>query len=183
LRLFREAFAPDVHSGPPRGKLNDAVSFLWRSELAGHPRDATAWRTLHAFANGAFLQAGAAFSDMHIALALAVASDGAALAARARQIDGLQRQGRYPSGPLVPAVASAFAAFERQDFAAAIDALEPVAGELERIGGSRAQLDLVEFTMAKAYLGAGRGDDARRLLRARRPGSSGIPIAGLAAVD
>ena len=28
--LFRDAFAPDVHSGPPRGKLNDAVSFLWR---------------------------------------------------------------------------------------------------------------------------------------------------------
>src|SRR5580700_9643275 len=39
-RLFREAFAPDVHSGPPRGKVNDAVSFLWRWELAGHPRDA-----------------------------------------------------------------------------------------------------------------------------------------------
>ena len=36
-RLFRDAFAPDVHSGPPRGKLNDAVSFLWRWELAGHP--------------------------------------------------------------------------------------------------------------------------------------------------
>jgi Flp pilus assembly protein TadD len=30
LRLFREAFAPDVHSGPPRGKLNDGVAFLWR---------------------------------------------------------------------------------------------------------------------------------------------------------
>jgi hypothetical protein len=39
LQLFREAFAPDVHSGPPRGKLNDAVAFLWRWELAGHPRD------------------------------------------------------------------------------------------------------------------------------------------------
>jgi 2-phosphosulpholactate phosphatase len=27
LRLFREAFSPDVHSGLPRGKVNDAVSF------------------------------------------------------------------------------------------------------------------------------------------------------------
>ncbi len=35
--LFREAFAPDVHSGPPHGKVNDPVSFLWRWELAGHP--------------------------------------------------------------------------------------------------------------------------------------------------
>src|ERR1700747_2822600 len=31
------------------------------------------------------------------------------------------------------------------------DALEPIAGELERIGGSRAQLDLVEFTLLNAY--------------------------------
>jgi hypothetical protein len=52
------------------------------------------------------------------------------------------QRGRYPSGPCVPAVSRAFAAFERRDLAAAIDALEPITGELERIGGSRAQLDL-----------------------------------------
>ena len=74
----------------------------------------------------------------------------------------------------------AFAAFERRDFSAAIDALEPIAGELERIGGSRAQLDLVEFTLLKAYLSADRLDDARRMLSGRRRGSSGIPVAGLA---
>ena len=182
FRLFREAFAPDVHSGPPRGKVNDAVSFLWRWELAGHPRDAEAWRMMHDFATSAFPRAGAAFSDMHIALAQAVAGDDAALEARARQIDELARKGRYPSGPCVPAVSRAFAAFERRDFAAAIDALEPIAGELERIGGSRAQLDLVEFTLLKAYLGADRLDDARRMLSARGRGSSGLPVAGLAAV-
>src|ERR1700681_4643462 len=92
------------------------------------------------------------------------------------------RKGRYPSGPFVPAVSHAFAAFERRDFSAAIDALEPIAGELERIGGSRAQLDLVEFTLLKAYLSADRLDDARRMLSVRRPGSSGIPVAGLAAL-
>ncbi len=168
-RLFREAFAPEVHSGPPRGKLNDAVSFLWRWELAGHPRDTDAWRMMHDFANRAFPRAGAAFSDLHIALALVVAGDEAALEARARQIDELARERRYPSGPFVPAVSRGFAAFERRDFAAAIDALEPIAGELERIGGSHAQLDLVRFTLLKAYLGADRPDDARRMLSARRP--------------
>jgi tetratricopeptide (TPR) repeat protein len=182
LRLFREAFSPDVHSGPPRGRVNDAVSFLWRWELAGHPRDAAAWRMMHDYANRAFPRAGAAFSDMHIALAQVVAGDDAALEARARQMDELARQGRYPSGPLVPAVSHAFAAFERREFSAAIDALEPVAGELERIGGSRAQLDLVEFTLLKAYLSADRLDDARRMLRVRRPDPSGVPVAGLAVV-
>jgi hypothetical protein len=163
-RLFRDAFAPDVHSGPPRGKLNDAVSFLWRWELAGHPRDADAWRTMHAFADGAFPRAGAAFSDMHIALAQIVAGNDAALDGRARQIEELARAGRYPSGACVPAVAHAFAAFERRDFAATIDALEPIADELERIGGSHAQLDLVRRTLLKAYLAADRPDDARRML-------------------
>ena len=121
LRLFKEAFSPDVHSGPPRGKLNDAVSFLWRWELAGQPRDAEAWRMMHDFANSAFPRAGAAFSDMHIALAQAVAGDDAALEARVRQTEELGRMGRYPSGHFVPAVAHAFAAFEGRDFAAAID--------------------------------------------------------------
>jgi hypothetical protein len=119
---------------------------------------------------------------MHIALAQVVAGDDAALEARARQMDELARHGRYPSGPFVPAVSQAFAAFERRDFSAAIDALQPIAGGLERIGGSRAQLDLVEFTLLKAYLGADRPDDARRMLSARRPGLSGIPVAGLASV-
>jgi hypothetical protein len=182
LRLFREAFAPDVHSGPPRGRVNDAVSFLWRWELAGHPRDGEAWRVMHDFATSAFPRAGVAFSDLHIALAQAVAGDDAALGERTRQIDQLARQGRYPSGACVPAVSHAFAAFERRDFTAAIAALEPIAGELERLGGSRAQLDLVEFTLLKAYLAADRPADARRMLSARRRGSPGIPVAGLAAV-
>ena len=137
---------------------------------------------MHDFANSAFPRAGAAFSDLHIALALAVAGDDAALEGRARQIDELARQGRYPSGPCVPAVAHAFAAFERRDFSAAIDALEPIVGKLERIGGSRAQLDLVEFTLLRSYVCADRLDDARRMAGARHRGSSSIPVAGLAAV-
>jgi tetratricopeptide (TPR) repeat protein len=181
-RLFQNAFAPDVHSGPPRGKLNDAVSFLWRWELAGHPRDAAAWRMMHDFANSAFPRAGAAFSDVHIALAQAVAGNDAALEARARQVDELARAGRYPSGAFVPAVSHAFAAFERRDFAAAIDALEPIADELERIGGSHAQLDLVRFTLLKAYVCADRPDDARRMLSMWRARVSAVPVAGLAAV-
>jgi Flp pilus assembly protein TadD len=179
-RLFREAFAPDVHSGPPRGKVTDPVSFLWRWELAGHPRDTDAWRISHDFANSAFPRAGVAFSDMHIALAQVVARDDAALGARDGQVDELARIGRYPSGPLIPAVARGFASFERGDFSAAIGALEPISGELERIGGSRAQLDLVEFTLLQAYARAGRLDEARRMLSGRLRGSSRIPVAGLA---
>jgi hypothetical protein len=135
---------------------------------------------MHDFANSAFPRAGVAFSDIHIALTQAVAGKDAALEERTRQMDELARRGRYPSGPVVPAVSRAFAAFERREFSAAIEALEPIAAELERIGGSRAQLDLVEFTLLQAYAIADRLDDARRMLSVRRRGSSSIPVSGLA---
>jgi tetratricopeptide (TPR) repeat protein len=183
LDLFRQAFAQDVHTGPPRGKVTDPVSFLWRWELAGRPRNAEAWRLAQAYATDAFPRAGVAFCDLHIALAQVVAGDVGSLEARLRQIGELGQQSRYPSGSLVPTVSRAFAAFEQRDFAAAIDALEPIAGELERIGGSRAQLDLVEFTLLQAYINGGRVQDARRMVRNRRRGSSRLPVAGLPAVQ
>jgi Tfp pilus assembly protein PilF len=179
-RLFDAAFAPAVHSGPPRGRVNDAVSFLWRWELAGQKRNADAWREVHALAAGAFPRAGAAFSDLHAGLAQVVAGDESALHARLQEIEDLARKGRYPSGSLVPAAIRGFGAFARQDFGGAIDALQPLVDELERIGGSRAQLDLVEFTLLRAYIAADRGPDARRMLTRRGRGSPTPPVAGLA---
>ena len=82
---------------------------------------------------------------------------------------------------LLPSRAGAgFVAFERRDFSGAIEALAPLEGQNERIGGSRAQHDLIEFTLLKAYINADRLEEARRLLRVRRLGSSGVPVTGLA---
>jgi hypothetical protein len=108
--------------------------------------------------------------------------DDAALDARACQMGELAREGRYPSGSYLPALARGFAAFEHGDFSAAIEALAPLAGENERIGGSRAQHDLIEFTLLRAYLSAGRLEEARRLITARRLGASGIPVTGVVVV-
>ncbi len=162
--------------------MSDATAFLWRAELAGYPRDAAAWRAMHDFATSTLPRPGSGLEDLHVILAQAVVGDDAALAARVQQMEDLAREGRYPSGPYLPALSRAFVAFERRDYTAAIDAIEPFADESERIGGSRAQLDLVAFTLLKAYLNANRPDDARRMLLARRSGPSGIPVAGLEAV-
>jgi len=94
----------------------------------------------------------------------------------------LAREGRYPSGSYLPALARGFASFARKDFPGAIEALAPLAGQNERIGGSRAQHDLIEFTLLRAYLEANRLQEARRLLDVRRPGASGVPVMGIAAV-
>ena len=179
FRLFREAFAPDVHSGPPRGKLNDAVSFLWRWELAGHPRDAEAWRMMHDFANSAFPRAGAAFSDMHIALAQAVAGDDAALEARARQMEELARDGPLSIRPLRSGGGARLRRVRTGEIS------PPRSTRWNRLpANSNASAAAARsstwwtFTLLKAYLGADRLDDARRMLRVRRPGNAGVPVSG-----
>jgi tetratricopeptide (TPR) repeat protein len=182
-RLYRDAIALDRHSGGPQQKISDGAAFLWRSELAGHPRDAAAWRALHDYANSALPRPGNGLYDLHVILAQSVMSEETVPDTRARQIEALAREGRYLSGSYLPALALGFLAFEREDFSAAIEALAPLARESERIGGSRAQHDLIEFTLLSAYLSADRLDEARHLLGARRPGASGVPVAGAAAVS
>jgi len=180
LRLYQDAIALDRHSGGPQQKVTDGTAFLWRSELAGHPRDAAAWRAMYEYGTTALPRPGAGLADLHVILAQAVMGDDAALDARTRQMEELAREGRYPSGSYLPALSRGFVAFERGDFPAAITALAPLAGQNERIGGSRAQHDLIEFTLLKAYLNAGRPEDARHLLSTRRSGASGVPVAGVA---
>ena len=183
LRLYRDALALERrHSGGPQQRMSDATAFLWRSELAGQPRDAAAWRAMYEYGNRALPQPGSGLADLHVILALAVMGDDAALDARARQMEAMAREGRYPSGSYLPSLVVGFAAFERGDFSTAIDALAPLAGKNERIGGSRAQHDLIDFTLLKACLEAGRPEKAQRLLSARRPGASGVPVKGMAAV-
>jgi tetratricopeptide (TPR) repeat protein len=179
LSLYQDAMALDRHSGGPQQRMSDGAAFLWRSELAGHPRDAAAWRALHDYASIALPSPGSGLADLHVILAQAVIGDDAGLDSRSRRMEEMAREGRYPSGSYLPTLSRGFAAFERGDFSAAIEVLAPLAAENERIGGSRAQHDLIEFTLLKAYLEADRAEEARRLLDARRPGASGVPVAGL----
>jgi tetratricopeptide (TPR) repeat protein len=183
LRVYHDAIALDRHSGGPQQKVSDGASFLWRSELAGNPRDAAAWRALHGYATNSLPRPGNGLADLHVILAQVVMRDEAAPDTRARQIEALAREGRYLSGSYLPALADGFAAFDRGDFSGAIETLAPLAGEIERVGGSRAQHDLIEFTLLRAYLGANRLSEARHLLSARRPGASGVPVLGVAAAS
>lgn len=183
VQLYRDAIVLDRHSGGPQQKISDGTAFLWRSELAGHPRDPAAWAALCDYAYEALPLPGSGLADLHVVLLESVVAHDTGRETRARQIEELAQQQRYLSGSYLPALARGFAAFERRHFTAAIEALAPLAGESERIGGSRAQHDLIEFTLLKAYLEADRLDEARRLLAGRRPGASGVPVAGIAVLQ
>ncbi len=175
--LYEDAFSLTSHSAGAQQKMTDGTAYLWRAELAGAPRDDAAWETLHAFAKANLLTPRNGLEDMHVVLAQAVMQDQAGMTARIQQMEELTQQGRYMPGSYLPTLAHAFAAFEQADYDRAIAVLEPSVEESERIGGSRAQHDLVGFTLLKAYLLANRPEDARRHLAKRRPGMTSVPVA------
>jgi hypothetical protein len=111
---------------------------------------------------------------MHSALAFAMAGDGEALARIADAPKG-------PAADMLAPIARAFSAFARSDFDGTVRELTPVLATHERLGGSRAQRDLIEYTVTCAMLRSGRAEEARRFIAGRRPqnGRSGFPVAGL----
>jgi hypothetical protein len=164
-QTYREHVHPGGAWGPPLNVVTDAVSFLWRAELAGAARSPALWRELRNYCASAFPNAGVFFVDVHIALALVANDDFDGLQRLAAELRERVAVGHLPPGEVVPDLVEAFGAYGAGDLGRTIRLLEKALPETVRIGGSRAQRDIVAKTLLAAYLKAGRPEDARRLQR------------------
>lgn len=173
-RTYNDALRPGAAWGPQINVLTDCAAFLARAEMAGEARRPELWQELGAFATRWFPNSGVNFADIHSALAFAMAGDAEALG---RIID----QPKGPAADMMPPLARGFDAFARGRWSDAVDEIEPLLPTHERMGGSRAQRDLLEYLVTSAMVHAGRADEARNLIAARRPrsGKGGFPLAGL----
>ncbi|HJU30655.1 MAG TPA: tetratricopeptide repeat protein [Hyphomicrobiaceae bacterium] len=172
--VYRTHLRPGASTGPPINTLSDCASFLLRAEMAGEARDPELWRELSEYATLWFPSPGVAFADVHGALAHAFAGDAEALA---RVIAGA----KGPARDVVAPLAQAFGHLSASDWDGAAAGLRSVLDSHERIGGSRAQRDLIEYALVVCLLRSGRGAEARSLLESRRrqSGAGGWPIKGL----
>lgn len=175
--LFSAHMDPHQTDQPPPIALTDAVSLLWRMELAGCARETTAWPALRSYALEKFPKAGMTYADVHSAIAFAVTGDLDGWARLAAQVhDGMGRQwGAEVAYPVM----RGFQAFSRADWSSCIEALAPTIESLVRISGSRAQRDLVVNTLFAAYVRAGRSEEAKSLLAGRGERSPTVPGARL----
>lgn len=160
-QIYHAHLRPGASWGPPINTLTDSASFLFRAELAGEGRKGELWRDLSAYASEAFPTPGVTFADVHGALAHALAGNAAALAR-------LETDARGPAADMVSTLARAFGALTRGAWADAAAGILPIIAMHERIGGSRAQRDLIEYALAVCLLRAGRGGEARAYLEQRR---------------
>jgi len=179
---YRSAVHPGDSWGPPLNVATDAVAFLWRSELAGEPRRPELWREVEDYALRSFPKAGVPFADVHTAVACVATEDFATLDRVVAEIRDRIAAGKYAPGGVVATLAAGFAAYAKQQWDEAIRLFEEALPETVRIGGSRAQRDLVEHTLIAAYLKASRPEDARGLVARRVDRRPMVEVAGFANV-
>ena len=172
--IYDGAIAPAASHSLPINVLTDAAALLYRSEIAGFTVAPERWHDLSAYASQYFPNPGMSFADIHSALAHAMAGDGERLAVLTETQSGF-------AADLVRPVAQTWGAIARQDWTGALQHLTPVMAEHARLGGSRAQRDLLELTYLNLLLRSGHAPEAHRTAIARRPiFSQNAPVAGFA---
>ncbi|MBO6775313.1 MAG: tetratricopeptide repeat protein [Marinibacterium sp.] len=172
--IIDQDISPEVSLSPPLNILTDTAALLARAELRGVSVPEDYWHRISTYASERFPHTGIAFADVHAAMAHAMAGQGEAL-------HSIVSDAKGPAAEVVCDLAEGFGAFARGDWARAVAAFTPAMSRHERIGGSRAQRDLLEMAMTTALLRQGQGDEARRFLATRRPETMGpSSVAGLA---
>ena len=154
--------APGGAWGPPINVLTDAAALLYRAALAGEPVPDARWKAVSDYAVRFFPKPGIAFADVHAALAHAMAGNTDALETIIATPAG-------PAGDVVTTLAEAFRAIAAARWAEAQAHLARAMSDHARIGGSRAQRDLLEYALLNCLLKQGLTDQARLLLTMRRP--------------
>ena len=178
---YRSGVHPGGSWGPPINVVSDAAAFLWRAELVGGERRAAPWHEVRDYALKCFPKAGLPFADVHVGLACIATGDLAGLERLAAELRERIAAGKSPAGTVVPTIVEGFTAYANSDWNGAIRSLERVLPETVRIGGSRAQRDLIEYTLIAAYLKAERLADARALVRRRTDRRASVQVAGFTA--
>lgn len=161
-RLIDTDISPGAAIGPPLVVLCDSAAALYRASLMGVDIAPERWNTVCEYASKYFPNTGVAFGDVHAALAYAMAGDREAL-------DRIISDAKGPAGDVVRDLAEAFGAIAQEGWAEAETHLTNAMSDHARIGGSKAQRDLIEFAMTVTLLKQGRAEEARRLLAIRRP--------------
>ena len=154
--------APGKAWGPALNIMTDMASLLYRAELAGVNVPKSRWAEVSRYAADVFPNPGIAFGDVHAALAHAMAGNMDAL-------NRIRTDAKGPAADVVQTLAEAFEAIAAERWANATNHLTAVMASHERIGGSRAQRDLLEYALLGALLKQGAAEDAKRLLVMRRP--------------
>lgn len=176
MELGQSEAALAIYDGPilatqrPAGvSLTNATALLWRLETLGIDAGRR-WQDLAAIWRGHADGRLCVFADIHAVMTALRAGDGAEIerllaAMRTTASDGTEAAPAYRDIGLP--VVQGLAAFTRGAYGNAVEHLLPARADLWRMGGSYAQRDLIDWTLAEAAVRARQRDVAVSLAHER----------------
>jgi hypothetical protein len=177
FEIYDQHCAPTITNSPSINVFTDGASLLWRSELAGIERSKERWNALLDFRISNFPKP-MVFVDAHGALPSIALGNNTDLDAWNEAVKEAGENGKLPAGTVPADLARAFSAHAKGDWNSVISILEPMSNDVVRIGGSRAQRDLVQNTLLSAFVQDGRPEAARSFLNAQPDRAQTVPILG-----
>ena len=154
--------SPNNSLGPPLNVLTDSVALLFRAEIAGVEVPIHRWKSLSAYASTKFAKTGIGFADMHAAIAHVRAGNLGAL-------DNIITNAKGPVANLTKKISQAYRYMQNKEWLKASDLFLEVMPEHARFGGSNAQRDLIDFSLATCLIHQGRKNEAQTVLSITRP--------------
>ena len=152
LQILETDIHPNVNHSPAINMVTDFVGFLIRAELMGHSVDSEHWSTASKVIKQLFPDLGLSFVDAHAAIALAKNGESENLSRYSAQHLGF-------ANDQVSSVARAFQAYIDADWSSVTSYLSPILFTHERLGGSRAQRDLLEAVNAHSLIRLNKSDE------------------------
>lgn len=139
----------------------DTAAIYFRAEMAGIEVAPERWQKLSSYVAEKFPNPGQSFVDIHAALSHAMAGNSTELAKFLDHPKGF-------AGDLVHSCAETWRLIVQQQWQQALAALTPVMSQHARLGGSRAQRDMLEFTYLNILMKLGKAQEAQRFIQTRR---------------
>ena len=154
--------SPERSQGPPLNVMTDTAALLFRAELAGLKVPVERWKKLSAYALARFPQPGLGFADLHAAIAHSRSGNREALEVIIDCTDG-------PVSDLTKTLATGYREMEDGNWDMAAEQFCEAMRDHARIGGSNAQRDIIDYSLAACLVHDGRRQEARTLLSVTRP--------------
>ncbi len=154
--------SPNKSQGPPLNVLTDSAALLFRAEIAGVEVPIDRWISLSAYALTEFAKPGLGFADMHAAIAHV----------RAGNLDGIDNIIKNAKGPvanLTKKISNAYRYMQQKEWSKASNLFLEVMPDHAMFGGSNAQRDLIDFSLATCLIHQGRNQEAQTVLSITRP--------------
>ena len=165
--LYDTRIRPGAATAIPIFRLVDFASFQWRRKVLGHALDTADLQENAAYTRENFPKPGLGFVNIHIALVLAAAGEGAALEDHLAAVREMVTAGQQPPGQVVVDICTGLAAYADEDWEIAANRLAKAQNKMTRIGGSHAQRDLLTDTLISALLKLGRREEAELEMKHR----------------